>query len=168
MIHQRGFTIVELLIAIVVIAILVSVSVVAYNGIQARAHNTAVQADINTLGKALALYHSRHHRYPTSTSDLRSLEASINRGSYSTDLSNLVYHTSTNGSKFFLSATSRGKQIYYTSDSNESVGETTGNSYRYGGHTYPNVGALVAAQGITRAFVGYDAANQHWSDWTNG
>lgn len=36
----RGFTIVELLIVIVIIAILATVTIVSYNGIQARAKNT--------------------------------------------------------------------------------------------------------------------------------
>lgn len=38
---SRGFTLVELLIVIVVIAILAAIAVVAYNGIQERARNTA-------------------------------------------------------------------------------------------------------------------------------
>jgi len=38
--NKRGFTIVELLIVIVVIAILAAISIVAYNGIQQRSRNT--------------------------------------------------------------------------------------------------------------------------------
>lgn len=48
-----GFTIVELLIVIVVIAILASISVVAYNGIQERARNTRANSDLATLRKAI-------------------------------------------------------------------------------------------------------------------
>ncbi|MFZ1242533.1 MAG: type II secretion system protein [Candidatus Saccharimonas sp.] len=44
--NKRGFTIVELLIVIVVIAILAAISVVAYNGIQNRAYDTTVQSDL--------------------------------------------------------------------------------------------------------------------------
>ena len=44
-----GFTIVELLVVIVVIGILAAITVVSYNGIQARAHDTSVLSDIDTL-----------------------------------------------------------------------------------------------------------------------
>ena len=55
--HQRnfGFTIVELLIVIVVIAVLAAIVVVAYNGIQNRANDSAVQSDLRSMGqKAMA------------------------------------------------------------------------------------------------------------------
>jgi prepilin-type N-terminal cleavage/methylation domain-containing protein len=48
---QTGFTIVELLIVIVVIAILAAITVVAYNGIQNRAYDSAVQSDITAFAK---------------------------------------------------------------------------------------------------------------------
>lgn len=49
----RGFTIVELLIVIVVIAILAAISVVAYNGIQDRSRTSKVSADLSNLIKAI-------------------------------------------------------------------------------------------------------------------
>ena len=52
---QSAFTIVELLIVIVVIAILAAISIVAYNGIQTRARTTKVQSDLNALNKAIVL-----------------------------------------------------------------------------------------------------------------
>ena len=53
---RRGFTIVELLIVIVVIAILAAISVVAYNGIQQRARDNIRKQDLAQLAKALKLY----------------------------------------------------------------------------------------------------------------
>lgn len=64
---QRGFTIVELLIVIVVIGILAAITVVAYNGIQGRAKDSKRQADISSLQKALEVYHSVNGGYPACT-----------------------------------------------------------------------------------------------------
>lgn len=52
----QGFTIVELLIVIVVIAILAAVVIVSYNGIQARARDSAAKQAINTVDSKLKAY----------------------------------------------------------------------------------------------------------------
>jgi len=61
---RRGFTIVELLIVIVVIAILAAISVVAYNGIQARARDAQRVSDLNSIYKAVLNYQSVHGSLP--------------------------------------------------------------------------------------------------------
>lgn len=53
--RQPGFTIVELLIVIVVIAILATISVVAYSGIQERARQAKIDSDLAMLEKAVHL-----------------------------------------------------------------------------------------------------------------
>ncbi len=53
--RRTGFTIVELLIVIVVIAILAAITVVAFNGVQERSRTSKVQADISNLVKAMNL-----------------------------------------------------------------------------------------------------------------
>jgi prepilin-type N-terminal cleavage/methylation domain-containing protein len=60
----RGFTIVELLIVIVVIAILASISVVAYNGIQNRAETTSRLAEIKSWEQAFKLYRAENGEWP--------------------------------------------------------------------------------------------------------
>jgi prepilin-type N-terminal cleavage/methylation domain-containing protein len=55
-----GFTIVELLIVIVVIAILATISVVAYSNIQQRARDSKRASDIAQIKKALLAYDAIH------------------------------------------------------------------------------------------------------------
>jgi len=62
--QKYGFTIVELLIVIVVIAILAAISIVAYNGIQSRATDGANLSNTNTIAKAIAAYRIDNNDIP--------------------------------------------------------------------------------------------------------
>ncbi len=68
--QQVGFTIVELLIVIVVIGILAAITIVAYNGIQNRANDAAVQSNLDAIGKQIRLYYAREGVFPKGFSDL--------------------------------------------------------------------------------------------------
>lgn len=57
---MRGFTIVELLIVIVVIAILAAVSVIAYGGIQQRANNTVTINAASQWVRVLTIMYNNH------------------------------------------------------------------------------------------------------------
>ena len=61
---KAGFTIVELLIVIVVIAILAAITIVAFNGIQQRARLSQVQSGVNQYVKALMQYAVENNSYP--------------------------------------------------------------------------------------------------------
>ena len=65
---QRGFTIVELLIVIVVIGILAAIVIVAYNGIQTRAQNTITIQAVAEYVKGLNSYASANGHYPIDSS----------------------------------------------------------------------------------------------------
>ena len=53
---QKGFTIVELLIVVVVIAILAAITIVAYNGIQNRAKSSVAQSEAGQAARKVALW----------------------------------------------------------------------------------------------------------------
>ena len=61
---DRGFTIVELLIVIVVIGILAAITIVAYNGVQNRAKTASAQSLANTIAKKAEAYNAIKSGYP--------------------------------------------------------------------------------------------------------
>lgn len=110
-----GFTIVELLIVIAVIAILAAISIVAYTGIQQRAHNTAVQSDLSNNAKKLKEYQIINGSYPTNYIEFRAagLKYTLNSHRYA------VYceKGGSNNSEFALVSYSRGGESYEVSSS---------------------------------------------------
>jgi type II secretion system protein G len=62
---NKGFTIVELLIVIVVIGILAALVVTTFTGIQQRARNTERQTDIKAIHGQVEAYYAQNGRYPT-------------------------------------------------------------------------------------------------------
>ena len=61
---QTGFTIVELLIVIVVIGILAAITIVAFNGVQARGNDARRDSDMALIKKALEMYKADNDTYP--------------------------------------------------------------------------------------------------------
>ena len=61
---RHGFTIVELLIVIVVIGILAAIVIVAYNGIQQKAHVAGLQSDLNGAVSTLEIANVTNGAYP--------------------------------------------------------------------------------------------------------
>jgi type IV pilus assembly protein PilA len=60
----KGFTIVELLIVVVIIAILAAITIVAYNGIQNRAKASSAQSLANTIVKKAEAFNATESTYP--------------------------------------------------------------------------------------------------------
>lgn len=79
---SRGFTIVELLIVIVVIAILAAITIVAYTGISNQAKNTKWKANATSIQKVAEAVYADTGSYPTGT-DSATLRSSFNSGQYS-------------------------------------------------------------------------------------
>lgn len=77
--NSRGFTIVELLIVVVIIAILAAITIAAYNGIQARANSSAALSTANSLGKKVHAYYTLSGRYPSTTiTTITAFKAALN------------------------------------------------------------------------------------------
>ncbi len=73
--RSSGFTIIELLIVIVVIAILAGLVLNAFGNIQARARDTERRNDINAIHTQLELFYTDNSAYPDALSELTNLNA---------------------------------------------------------------------------------------------
>lgn len=88
--ESPGFTIVELLIIIVVIGILAAITIVAYNSVQNRANDAAVQSDLGNAARQLEMYRADHGNYPIGDSytviapQLQSAGIKISKSAYDT------------------------------------------------------------------------------------
>lgn len=74
--YERGFTIVELLIVIVVIAILAAITIVSYNGITARGNTTNATMAAENVSKKAETYNVELSGYPATYSALSGASSS--------------------------------------------------------------------------------------------
>lgn len=107
---KRGFTIVELLVVIVVIAILAAIVTVAYSGVTASAEKGAIQSDLRSEATKLGLYKAENDSYPETLTSQVSIGSSTTSFTYSkidamsfcltavsTRVSSLVFHITQDG-----------------------------------------------------------------------
>jgi prepilin-type N-terminal cleavage/methylation domain-containing protein len=104
---QAGFTIVELLIVVVVIAILAAITIVSYNGIQNRAKQSAAQSAANQGAKKINLWLVDNPGQAPTSSQFNNLVGTTNAGQYQ--------YTAGAGGAFCVTATN-GLFSYYVSD----------------------------------------------------
>jgi prepilin-type N-terminal cleavage/methylation domain-containing protein len=96
--HRRGFTIVELLIVIVVIGILATITIVAFNGVQNRAQAIASQSALSQASKKLAAYLVDSMTYPAD-------QTAFNNLIPNTGATGFQYSAGANSTSYCLTAT---------------------------------------------------------------
>lgn len=114
---QSGFTIVELLIVVIIIGILVTLVVVAYNGITARANDTSVQADLRGISQKVEFFYTDYGRYPINAAEVTLLGLKVSKFAYQTSTNgatnNLIYCFSSSGLTYSVVAASSSKNRFY-------------------------------------------------------
>ncbi len=120
--EQNGFTIVELLIVIVVIAILASITVVGYGGLRNRANDAAVQSNLRGMGGQIQQFIINESKLPTTIADLTSIGMKVSGAAYGNHYVasglnyNMAYCYSAATSDFILVAASRSGNLFVYDD----------------------------------------------------
>lgn len=117
-VSKLGFTLIELMVVIIVLAILVAIVVVQYNGAQGRARDTDRRADISNIAKGLEQYYDDNGSYPATS------------GSSSTITSNWYVSNTTNWTSTFSGAMSSILSPFPADPINSGV-ITTAKQYSY-------------------------------------
>jgi prepilin-type N-terminal cleavage/methylation domain-containing protein len=148
---QTGFTIVELLIVVVVIAILAAITIVSYNGVTNRAYDSAVQSNLSAAGKRLEQFKIENSDKVPVVTDWESMKIALTRNAYGnayqngTGEHNFVYCR--NDATFgIVAATKSGKVYKYVSG--QGVSEYTA--------TFAGSTTTCPAIGISTSSTGYD------------
>ncbi|HBO64972.1 TPA: hypothetical protein DD425_03355 [Candidatus Saccharibacteria bacterium] len=158
--HIPGFTIVELLIVIVVIAILAAITIVAYTGVQQRADETVVQNDISQLARKMDLWKIDHNDvYPAvDGNQLASVGISISSNAYLQDSRNNFYYcSSADGTSYSFGIVSKNNQGYFLT--NGTV------SQQSGGSTYQTQTCAQVGEPSTTGTSGYVGGSDTWASW---
>ncbi|MDO8477145.1 MAG: prepilin-type N-terminal cleavage/methylation domain-containing protein [Candidatus Rokubacteria bacterium] len=74
---QRGFTLVELLVVVAVIAILTTISLTIFNNVQSRSRMAKAQADTRTLASAVGAYQAHMGQMPAALADLTVAQTNV-------------------------------------------------------------------------------------------
>lgn len=154
-----GFTIVELLIVIVVIAILASISIVAYKNIQNRAYDAAVEADIATIIKKLELAKIDLGHYPQIAAEFPDFK--LTKSVYDTTDNNIFYCLDKPNDKYsfgFISKSQKG-YILNTGTLSTGVSVTPASTCSAISKTWTNDATTVTILGY------FGPPNSTWSGW---
>ena len=159
-----GFTIVELLIVIVVIAILAAISIAAYTNISNRANDAAVQSDLKGLATKLEMSRAESGQYLSAniaTGQLATLDFKRTKTAYQDVNGNLSYCSDgDSASRYAIAGLSKSGKIYYISSENASP-------QRYTGEQGVFSVCLGIIPGLTTNYRGY-TPEEGWRNWVGG
>jgi len=172
---SKAFTIVELLIVIVVIAILVGITVVGYGAVTRSAQDSALKADLQKLGDAIKLQTLDDQTVPSggATSIPVSGDSTVvpgvsvkpDQSAYNLKVTNLFYCAGNiNGSKEFAFAAQSKSGKSFTFKSNKGIETAT----VFNGSGTDTCAALGFTAPYTWSY-GFNPADQYrWFAWANG
>jgi type IV pilus assembly protein PilA len=113
--EERGFTLIELMVVILIIAILVVIALPTFLGARGRASDRATQADIRNAFVAERAYYADNLTYTTDPATMTAIEAAIAYVDGDTPLvTDVVYlHLHAGPNEIFISSMSESGMCWY-------------------------------------------------------
>lgn len=121
--NKKGFTLIELMIVIVVIAILAAISIVAYNGIQTRAYDAQMRSDLSGAAKSLYIYYITDDAYPNSSATGAKVEAKFSFSPVGNNVILCANNADSDGGFAIIARNPKGAKAWYKYES--TTGQTT-------------------------------------------
>jgi len=124
--EESGFTLIEMVIVISVIAILMSMAVPTLSGVKNRANLTVVKSDLHNIMSSLELYYMKNYKYPASGTDadtISKISSEFEDLKIKNDGSSYSYATdsSTDAQKYLVSYQDENSKYYYISTNEGAV-----------------------------------------------
>lgn len=128
--RQTGFTIVELLIVIVVIGILAAITIVAYNGVQNRAYDATVQANLRDLSTKVSAAMTTSDTGTPPTADQAGLASiiKVSKSAYQARTGTSLLYCRTDTSFGFVAQSKSGQAYVVQDGSVHTIGNWGGSS----------------------------------------
>lgn len=150
--NQKGFTIVELLIVIVVIGILAAIVIVAYNGVTQRANTSAAKGNAESVKKVAEVMNADTGNYPSGAA-AGDVITSLNTGSTTSRIPNGVTIENVATNTNAITSTNGKTTIGYKASGGSTTAPTGGcvayYDYSAGGVRFVGVGAATVNSGAT-------------------
>lgn len=131
---SRGFTLVELLIVIVVVAILATITVVSYSGVQDRAREAVAKANLSQSAKQLNIDKIMKGRFPSTVNADGSGDANGGKGLIASSGTTFEYTVDNTAGAFCLSLFSGSKAYHITNTGTPQDSSCPGHSGSVGGN----------------------------------
>lgn len=162
---RKGFTIVELIIVISVIAILATIAIVSYNGAQGKANDTAVRSDLDSAAGLLESHRvntSTSLKFPSTTTELEALGISVSKKSYdTTTANNFVYCVNTTDyQSYALLGLSKSGNVYMMTQDGFTTTALTKTAFA-------NASTICSGLSLSLVSAGMNPAGT-WQTWAHG